>query len=382
MDEEVALLSAMITRREVDEVEGVGIEPHHFVDPQMRAVYESILEHKRTWRVAPSVDAIQRLHPDFRLRVVDDATAYHAPEFINTIKEQDSGVRPGIDLGFSYPDSLIQGVRPTEVVAFLAYTNIGKTQGLMRATHQAYLQNMPPPLFVSLEMEADEIFEKWDAMSAGISSMAMRARHLKPEDYQRWEQAVKRVEGSSSDIVVIDDTRGAATVDRVANLAERYKPGVIAVDYVSLMQAHRDIKSDWERVTHISRGLKQLARALKIPVYVAAQSNRLAESEGPTLDNIAYSISVGQDANIAVGFHQTPEWAKMNKVEVRLLKNRGGPKGFSYERWDRDRMFFEVWRKEHEWLGKKEAESNSGAEEPFAPTAINGRINTAAFGLT
>jgi replicative DNA helicase len=57
------------------------------------------------------------------------------------------------------------------------------------------------------------------------------------------------------------------------------------------------------------------------------------------------------DCNVMVGWHQTGEWARIGKMQGRLIKNRGGDKGPPgdsgyyefYERWDRDRMIMEPW---------------------------------------
>lgn len=414
MDEEIALVSRMVQTGKIEEVVAEGVEAHHFSDESCRTVFEICVDHANLWRHPPSRDAIERelarRQVEFTFRIVDDDVLYLANEFKGAVsyrhavekwrdladsiddplqrhrlaevfaehardmallvptprvsrfsdmanriivarKEQESGKRPGIDLGFRDVDALVSGIRMTEYVAFIAYTNMGKTQGMIRGAHSSYMQDVLP-MFVSLEMESEELYDKWDAMAAGISSKAMRARELKPDDWEKWEIAAQKAKDSSNDIIVIDDLRGSATVDRIAAHAERYSPGLICVDYVSLMEAHREIRSDWERVQYISRSLKRLSRAFRIPVYAAAQCNREAERDGPTLDNIAYSTAIGQDANVVIGFHQIPEWVGIKKVEVRLLKNRGGPKGDFFEMWNRDLMDFAPWSREHEWAGK------------------------------
>jgi replicative DNA helicase len=130
------------------------------------------------------------------------------------------------------------------------------------------------------------------------------------------------------------------------------------VDYLSLMDSIRKASSDWERVKDVSSSLKALARSMRVRIYAAAQNNREAFQEGPTESNIAFSSSIFNDCNVMVGYHQTAEWTRIGKMQVRLLKNRGsdkGPPGDSgyyecYEHWDRDRMIMEEWTPAHEWM--------------------------------
>jgi replicative DNA helicase len=280
-------------------------------------------------------------------------------------EQQEAGVLPGIKLGIDQVDEWTHAIRDTEVVAFCGYSGKGKTQNLVRATAAAYAQE-ENVVKVSLEMENSEVWEIYDAMAARLSRTALARRQLGDEDYGRWEQAAARVRDAKNDIVLMDDTKGAPTVEKLAALVERHRPGVLAVDYISLLAASVSMQKDYERVTLISRQLKQLARAYKVKVYVAAQNNRDAVEHGPTEENIAFSNAIFQDCNVMVGVHQDGKMEKIGKVEQRLIKNRAGAKGpagklhamgygLFYERWDRDTMEFEDWKKIHEWRAREEA---------------------------
>lgn len=421
VDEEVALISKMVQSGDVDEVVAAGIEDRHFAEGDTREIFRFCVEHTSLWKTPPSPELVASKFPGFRFRPVPDALGYVAREFIGMVdhreaveswrsladriddpanrgrlaevfaehardlaqvvpirrvsrfsdmadriviarKEQNLGLSPGISLGYPLVDHYVKGVRVTEYVAFIAWQGVGKSTGLVRGAFHSYLQSLNC-MFVSLEMEDMEVTEMFDTMATGLSEQAMRARELKPDDYEAWERAAERAKNASNEIIVIDDTEGAPTVDRLAALVERYKPDILCVDYVSLMEAHRDFAGkDWERVTNISRALKRLARTFRIRVFAAAQCSREAEREGPTLDNIAYSTAIGQDANIVIGFHQTPEMERAMKMEVKLLKARKGPKGNYMEMWNRDRMRFETWSRQHDFeLRLREEAATSGS---------------------
>jgi replicative DNA helicase len=141
------------------------------------------------------------------------------------------------------------------------------------------------------------------------------------------------------------------TIDKLTAMVERYGANTVCVDYVSLMESQRKASSDWERVKDVSQSLKRMAGDMGVRVYAAAQNSKDAALNGPTEDNIAYSSAIFYDCNVMVGYHQTAEWARLNKVQVRLIKNRGGDKGIPgdsgyyefFEMWDRDKMVMEPW---------------------------------------
>lgn len=432
MDIEIGLLSRMISTGGVDAAIAGGIEPRHFSDPACREIYQTCVEHVRTWRISPSVDVVRRRHPDFKVMPVTDDLGYLIKEFTtecarkaaiekwrdigNTIdkadqgdndarehlitlfmeharelavliptprssrmsdmmnrvltikKQQETGALPGVRIGIQQLDPYVHVVRSTELVVHCGYSSRGKTTGLVRSAVQAYEEG-ENGVFFSLEMDGDEIWEIFDARVAQLTRTAIRRRELGGDDYERYEKAAERVKAAQNDIIVIDDTDGSPTIDKLAAYVERYRPQFVCVDYISLMASHMKTASDWERVSLISRGLKQLARATKTKVYAAAQNNRSAADNGPTEDNIAFSSSIYQDCNIMVGYHQDPEMEKKKQVQVRLIKQRGGSKGpigdSGYgeflEYWDRDRMIFEDWTARHGWDFKMRQDANGSS---------------------
>jgi replicative DNA helicase len=423
MDVELALISRMIQTDGVAQVIAAGVEPEHFHDQELRAIYQHCVDFSALWHQTPSDDALRRRFPDFRRQVVRDELGYliqefveesalrsaivkwrdighmideirsgqepkrqvvehfmeHAREMANLVptshasklsdmadrvatirRQQDLGARPGVRIGIPVLDEWIYVVRNSNFVVHAAYSHVGKSTGLVRSAIQAFEEG-ERPLFFSLEMEADEIWEMFDAAIVGLSRTAINRRELGKEDWERYEAKAQEMKARQNDIIVVDDTDGAPTIDKLAARVERYGSGAVFVDYLSLMSATSSKLQNWERVEQISRSLKAMARSMKIKLYAAAQNNRDAAEHGPTADNIAFSNAVFQDCDKMIGYHQDPEMGKIDKVEVRVVKNRGGalPPASTklFERWDRDRMIFETWTNQHNWAIRREAES-------------------------
>lgn len=422
-DIELELLSRTVMVRGISDVIAAGVEARHFYDPEARAVFQTLEEHYALWRKPLSLDGVRRYHPDYKVVPSSDELGYLIEEFkidrgvkvglsatldIHTLieqaemgdklarrefverfmeiarrvaaevpnartsrysemaerivairRQQESGVRPGVPTGIPALAPYVHSIMPGYVFVHCAFSGRGKTQSLVRSAIEPYKAG-ENGLFYSLEMDDDEIWEMFDAEAANLSRRAIMRRELGESDYGAYEEAAARVKAAANDIIVVDDVKGAPTVDKLAALIERFGVTTVCVDYISLMQSHVKAQSDWERVSTISASLKALARAAKVKLYVAAQNNRDAALNGPTEDNIAFASSIFNDCNVMVGWHQTSEWARVNKMQGRLLKNRRGEKGPPgdsgyyefYEHWDRDRMVMETWTPAHEWAVK------------------------------
>lgn len=108
---------------------------------------------------------------------------------------------------------------------------------------------------------------------------------------------------------------------------------MIIVDYLQLMEAKK-AENRQQEISIISRGLKSLARELKIPVITVSQLNRSVESrEGhrPRMSDLRESGSIEQDADVIILMHREDYYdenhKEKNKVELNIAKQRNGPTG-------------------------------------------------------
>ena len=122
---------------------------------------------------------------------------------------------------------------------------------------------------------------------------------------------------------------------------------LVIVDYLQLMQAttqSRDANRVQE-VSEISRGLKALARELKVPVIALSQLSRQAEmreSREPRLSDLRESGAIEQDADLVLFLWREKEKqddgdADGEVVNLRLAKHRNGPTG-ELQLWFRKRQ--------------------------------------------
>ena len=125
------------------------------------------------------------------------------------------------------------------------------------------------------------------------------------------------------------------------------KIDILFVDYLQLITPHDTIKSDSmvNKVTEISRELKQIARELQIPVIALSQLSREIDKRGgePRLSDLRDSGSIEQDADVVMFIHQQKDKIVGNDKEekqVIIAKHRNGAIGRVSLMFDKKRVSF------------------------------------------
>ena len=236
---------------------------------------------------------------------------------VKTIEKayQKGGKISGVPTGLNQLDYKIGGLNDSDLIILAGRPGMGKTA---LATNIAYNvadffardKNTPPEkrgvAFFSLEMSADELAARILSSTIQISSHKMRVGDLDAA-------AMTRIAGATRELanipLYIDDTPGVS-INAIRTRARRLKRskglGLIVIDYIQLISGTGDKKSEGNRVqevSEISRGLKILAKELKIPVIALSQLNRSVESredKQPQMSDLRESGSIEQDADIVM----------------------------------------------------------------------------------
>ena len=250
----------------------------------------------------------------------------------------------GLPTGFVGFDDMTGGLEPGQLVIVAARPSVGKTVlGCNIAAHVA--ASGTSVLFITLEMTRREIGARILAARSGVTVQAMRAGTRERAD---WDQ-MSSVAGASANWPMFIDDAPAVTVAYVRAKARRIQRshglGLLLIDYLGLMRSAGDNRA--QEVGSISRGLKALAKELKVPVVALAQLNRASEGRldrKPTLADLRDSGEIEQDADIVAMLHresmhrEAPEWEGLAQLLIR--KNRNGPTGECLLALDGPRMRF------------------------------------------
>jgi replicative DNA helicase len=137
--------------------------------------------------------------------------------------------------------------------------------------------------------------------------------------------------------IYIDDT-GALTPTEVRARARRLKRehglGMIVIDYLQLMQVPGTKENRATEISEISRGLKALAKEMRVPVIALSQLNRSVEQrqdKKPVMSDLRESGAIEQDADVIMMIYRDevydPNSTRKGIADIIIAKQRNGPTG-------------------------------------------------------
>lgn len=204
----------------------------------------------------------------------------------------------GLPYGIEVLDDATSGMHPGELIIVAGRPSMGKSAfagNVLAATGAAGKTGM---LF-TLEMSRADTT---DRLAAGqkVRYQSIRNGQLEPWEWERLTMAMSQLHSWK---LFIDDTP-AISLREIRSKAKRQKReglDLIVVDYLQLMSISNPKDNRTQGLGEISRGLKQLARELNVPVMALSQLNRSVDSRAdkrPTMSDLRDSGEIEQDADV------------------------------------------------------------------------------------
>jgi replicative DNA helicase len=260
--------------------------------------------------------------------------AYDRLDYLHAHRGEISGVRTG----FQDLDTLTAGLQKSDLVILAARPSIGKTSLALNIAEHAAVKDKRSVGVFSLEMSKEQLVLRLLSSVADIDSQRLRTGFLEELDFARIAPAMNAL---SEAPVYIDDTPNITAMElrtKARRLQAEVGLDLVIVDYLQLMQAsssNRD-SNRVQEVSEISRGLKALARELKVPVIALSQLSRqpeMRESKEPRLSDLRESGSIEQDADLVLFLWREKERGSDDAetdgevIKLKLAKHRNGPTG-------------------------------------------------------
>ncbi|MBE6604306.1 MAG: replicative DNA helicase [Ruminococcaceae bacterium] len=247
----------------------------------------------------------------------------------------DKNANSGTPTGFSGVDKLLVGMGSSDLILVGARPGMGKTAFALNVATNVALSSGKKVCLFSLEMSAEQLASRMIASEALVDSYSLRSGQLQPEDWKNIADASMRL--SATDIL-IDDTSGITVTAMKAKLRRVENLGLVVVDYLGLMESEQHYDNRALEVSVISRGLKLMAKELRVPILCCAQLNRGAEGrtdKRPQLSDLRDSGAIEQDADVVMFLYRDeyynssrdPDQKEGNIAEVIIQKNRHGSTG-------------------------------------------------------
>src|SRR5438105_900996 len=244
----------------------------------------------------------------------------------------------GLATHYTDLDEMTSGLQRSDLVIIAARPSMGKTAFAMNIAENASIEDRKVVGMFSLEMSREALLLRLLCSRARVDSHKMRTGSLWRDDMQKVVHAMEQLAHAP---IYIDDTPGISLSEMRAK-ARRLQQQVgsldlVIVDYLQLMSGGgRRYENRTQEVSAISRGLKGLAKELKVPVVALSQLSRAPESRGgdhrPQLADLRESGSIEQDADVVMFIFREEVYKPddpdlSGRAELIIAKQRNGPTG-------------------------------------------------------
>ena len=265
----------------------------------------------------------------------------------------------GVPTGFTGLDNMMRGLHANEMIVIAGRPGTGKTSIALNIVESAIFKEDPAPALVfSLEMLADQLYMRMIASRARVDQYKLGMGRLdkgKMEDIQTTAREIANAPlwiDDSESLTILEMRARARRLNQ--DLVRKGKHlGLIVVDYLQLLKPTDASTPREQAVGEISRGMKAMAKELKVPVIVLAQLNRDSEKDQrtPRASDLRESGSIEQDADVIILLSRqktTDEAAERDcwPIRVDVVKQRNGPTGPSTLLFNRSYTRYENYEKD------------------------------------
>ena len=254
----------------------------------------------------------------------------------------------GLATHYTQFDKMTSGLQASDLIIIAARPSMGKTAWAINIAENAAVRDGKVVAVFSLEMSKESLLRRMLASQALVSMQKIQTGFIPKADRGKLMEALEHLAESK---IFIDDTPAIALSEMRAKARrlQRQQGGLdlIVIDYLQLMTAStlgvgaRRYENRTQEVSAISRGLKALAKELRVPVVALSQLSRASEQRGgdkkPMLSDLRESGSIEQDADVVAFIHRDSYYNKdengeedpdsKNKAEIIIAKQRNGPTG-------------------------------------------------------
>ncbi|KYF51290.1 replicative DNA helicase [Sorangium sp. So ce854] len=273
----------------------------------------------------------------------------------------------GISTGYEKLDAKTAGLHDGDLTIVAARPGMGKTSFVLNlavnvASPRAVSSPGPDEMghgverhdpgfgaaVFSLEMPREQLATRMVCSEGRVDVGKLRQGFLQPDDWRRLTEAASFL---STLPIWIDDTPAISLLElraKVRRIQAEYdrapsngsagrRVGLVVIDYLQLMKGRDGVNSREQEISEISRGLKQLAKELKVAVIALSQLNRAVETrttkdKRPQLSDLRESGAIEQDADNIIfiyrdEYYNAETTNQKGIAELIVAKQRNGPTG-------------------------------------------------------
>ena len=240
------------------------------------------------------------------------------------------GIILGTPTGIPSVDNLTAGWVPGDLVILAARPSFGKTALALEFIRRQIREDRCAAMF-SLEMSLESILIRLLCRETQTDLHKLRSGFISREERHRFHLGMSELEKRRLWVCDKANMTAQELRWRIRSLAQREKPSLVVVDYVQLLRAPGENRT--QQVTNISMELKAAARDLGRlsggTLLAISQLNRVGAQEKPQLHHLRESGQLEQDADVVAFLSNVKEDGRIVECEKEfcVAKQRNGPIG-------------------------------------------------------
>ena len=183
----------------------------------------------------------------------------------------------GLSSGYPSLDKITSGFQKSDLIIVAARPSIGKTSFALNIAENIATKENKAVGFFSLEMSKEQLLERMLSSFAKVDVQRLKTGYLREDDWSKLTEAYSLLYEAP---IYIDDSPDVTLTEirtKSRRLAIEAHTEIVFVDYLQLIRSEQRIENRVLEISQITRGLKNLARELNIPVVVLSQLSRAIE---------------------------------------------------------------------------------------------------------
>lgn len=233
----------------------------------------------------------------------------------------------GLSTGIDEIDQRINGVGDECLVVVAGSPSMGKTLFCQTLATSIAVDQRKNAMFFSMEMSEQSVFERFVSGIGNINPASLKSARLDKTELGKIDSAVRELRNSG--LYITDEPK--QSVGQIRSKVRRHKIknpdlSAIFIDYLGLMRLGKADRHDIA-IGNITRDLKELAKEMKVPVFLCVQSKRPQNvKDRPNMSSLKDSSCIEADADIVMFVHRQeiiePETSLKGVTELIIAKDR------------------------------------------------------------
>lgn len=186
------------------------------------------------------------------------------------------------------------GISRGEFLVIASRPGTTKTWSLLLSAFYAWTNNFKV-LFISPEMTSFSILSRLVSLILNISFTRLRTITIEPDLLLKFNDVLQDLNLDPTNFIILADDFDR-NVDAIERAIDVYKPDVVCIDGLYLLQSRMKTGPLWERTKEVVDSLSRFSKYYNVSIISTTQLNRQAiTADDPAF--IAYSDAIVQDAD-------------------------------------------------------------------------------------